>query len=70
MGTLAIKHRVKNNKETDYKSSMIDRWCNDGYVQTLVHAFISSRLDYCNSLLFGVSVVLLRKVQSVQNAAA
>ena len=38
--------------------------------KTLVHTFISSRLDYCNSLLFGVSVGLLGKVQSVQNAAA
>jgi len=31
---------------------------------------VSSRLDYCNSFLFGVTDVLLRKVQSVQNAAA
>ena len=38
--------------------------------KTLLHAFISSGLDYCNSLLFGVPDVLLRKVQSVQNAAA
>jgi len=37
--------------------------------KTSVHAFISSRLDYCNSLLFGAPDVLLRKVQSVQNAA-
>jgi hypothetical protein len=36
----------------------------------LVHAFISSRLDYCNSLLFGVSSDQLRRLQSVQNAAA
>jgi len=33
-------------------------------------AFISIRLDYCNSVLFGVSDSLLRKIQSVQNAAA
>jgi len=39
-------------------------------VKTLIHAFISSRLDYCNSLLTGVSDGVLRKLQSVQNAAA
>jgi len=38
--------------------------------RTLVQAFISSLLDYCNSLLYGVSNSLIRKVQSVQNAAA
>jgi len=38
--------------------------------KTLVQAFISSRLDYCNSLLYSVSNSLIRKVQSIQNAAA
>jgi len=36
----------------------------------LVQAFISSRLDYCNSLLYGVNDVLQKKLQAVQNAAA
>jgi len=39
-------------------------------VKAVVHAFISSRLDYCNSLLTGVNDGLLRRLQSVQNAAA
>jgi len=39
-------------------------------VKAVVHAFISSRLVYCNSLLTGVNDGLLRRLQSVQNAAA
>jgi len=38
--------------------------------KTLVQPFISSRLDYCNSLLYVISVSLLRRLQSIQNAAA
>ena len=33
-------------------------------------AFISSRLDYCNTLLYGVSDGLMRCLRSVQNAGA
>jgi len=37
---------------------------------TLVHAFITSRLDYCNSVFAGVSGQLLHRLQIIQNAAA
>ena len=40
------------------------------WTRTLVQTFISCRLDYCNSLLYGISNGLLRRLQSVQNAAA
>ena len=36
----------------------------------LIQAFISCRLDYCNSVLAGVADVYLRRLRSVQNAAA
>ncbi len=35
-----------------------------------IHAFITSRLDYCNALLGGCSACLINKLQMVQNAAA
>jgi len=38
--------------------------------KTLVQAFIYCRLDYCNSLLFGVTDNVMRRVQSLQNATA
>ncbi len=36
----------------------------------LIHAFMTSRLDYCNALLGGCSARLINKLQMVQNAAA
>ncbi len=38
--------------------------------EMLIHAFMTSRLDYCNALLGGSSPCLINKLQMVQNAAA
>ena len=38
--------------------------------KTLVQAFISCRLDYCNSLFYGINDGLLRRLQSVQKQNA
>uniref|UniRef100_A0A8C1UC21 Reverse transcriptase domain-containing protein n=1 Tax=Cyprinus carpio TaxID=7962 RepID=A0A8C1UC21_CYPCA len=42
--------------------------CSD--LEKAIHAFISSRLDYCNALYVGISQSSLRRLQLVQNAAA
>lgn len=38
--------------------------------EILMHAFITSKLDHCNSLLYNVPEYIIKKLQSVQNAAA
>lgn len=39
-------------------------------LETVIHAFISTRLDYCNALYVGISQSLISRLQLVQNAAA
>ncbi|KAF7641688.1 hypothetical protein LDENG_00274780, partial [Lucifuga dentata] len=38
--------------------------------ETIIHAFVSSRLDYCNVLFYGLPNCAARSLQLVQNAAA
>ena len=37
---------------------------------TIIHAFITSQIDYCNSLMNGLPENLIKKLQRVQNTAA
>ena len=37
---------------------------------TVVHAFVTSRIDYCNALLYGKSEHNIDRLQQIQNSAA
>ena len=38
--------------------------------KTAVRSFVSTRLDYCNSLMYGIADGLMQQLQAVQNATA
>ena len=37
---------------------------------TVVHAFVTSRIDYCNTLLYGISDYNINRLHRIQNSAA
>ena len=64
-----VKKKVEANKPKLLSSTYLILE-GSGNVQTLVNAFVISRLDYCNSILFGLHNAELQKLQRAQNTAA
>ena len=52
------------------KIGHIRRYLTDDATKSLVNSLVTSRLDYCNSLLNGIPSSLLNKLQIVQNTGA
>ena len=67
------KHVSNICKSTYYQIrniGLVRRYLDIESTKTLVHAYVTSRLDYCNSLLYGIPKELIQKLQRVQNTAA
>ena len=72
--TMTMKHQVNVTTRLAYhklyKIGRIHRYLSEDVTKTLVNSLVTSRLDYCNSLLYGLPNSLLSKLQRVQNTSA
>ena len=53
-----------------YKIGQIRRYLDQPTTERLIHAFVTCRLDNCNSLLFALPETQISKLQRIQNSAA
>ena len=53
-----------------YKINKIEQYLTTDQVETIVHAFVTTKLDLNNSLLAGLPGYIIHRLQLVQNAAA
>ena len=71
---MSLTPQVNNTVKTSFgeirKLSMIRKSLTEEATKTVVHAFVTTRLDYCNSLYFRLPDCQIRKLQNVQNSAA
>ena len=72
--TLSFEEHVKPVCSSSFfhlrNISRIRKYLTRNSVEVLIHAFVTSKLNYCNSLLYSLPKSLLHKLQSVQNSAA
>ena len=65
-----VKNLVRGASFAIYRIGRLRRYLDRPSVERLVHAFVSSRLDSCNALLYGLLDKDIAKIQRVQNSAA
>jgi hypothetical protein len=72
--TMSLEHHISSVCKSAYfqirNISKIRKCLTEDATKTLVHSLVTSRLDYANSLLYGLPKVLINRLQRVQNTAA
>ena len=72
--TLSMKQQINAVTKKCYyhirRIWKIRKYLTEDATKSLVNAYVVSRLDYCNSLFYGLPEYLTKKLQRVQNRAA
>ena len=65
-----INNKCRSGSLSLHELSKIRKFLSQKDTERVVHAFISSKLDYCNGLFYGLPSSEIQKLQRLQNAAA
>ena len=68
--TCTFRMSAKKLRSTIHKLWNIRKYLDDTTCKSLVHALVTSHLDYCNALYFNLPAYLIEKLQKVQKGAA
>ena len=72
--TLSFTNQINKLTQTAYfalhKISKICKYLDKSTTSKLIHALVTSRLDYCNAILVDIPNYQLNKLQRIQNSAA
>ena len=65
-----IKTITKTASYNIWKIGKLRQFLDKKCTESLIHAFVTSRIDFCNSLYIGLPSKLINKLQQIQNTAA
>ena len=65
-----VNHMCKKGYHQLTKIRQIKKYIDRKTLESLVHSFVTSNIDYYNSLLYGIPLSTLNKLQKLQNCAA
>lgn len=67
---IQIKNICKSAAIALRRIGTIRKYLDMSNAERLIHAFVTSKIDYCNSLLYGLPEKYIGKLQRIQNSAA
>ena len=65
-----VSHICKTASYSLHRIGRIRRLLDTASTEKLIHAFVTSKLDYCNSLMYGIDDQYISRLQHIQNSAA
>jgi hypothetical protein len=73
-GCLSLEAQVRSVCKSAYYNIhsiwAVRKYLNESLARSLIQAHVISRLDYCNTLYYGIPAYLRNRLQRVQNSAA